>query len=114
MSQAAYPRERRATFKTLLFSLAPDGVCLASHVTAAAGGLLHHRFTLARKDALEHLPLAVCFLLRLFLGVTPTGRYPASCPMEFGLSSSARANATIRSTLTQLEIYQKNNDKSSV
>jgi hypothetical protein len=34
---------------SLLFSLAPSGVYLASHVTVTAGGLLHHRFTLARK-----------------------------------------------------------------
>lgn len=26
-----------------------------------------------------------------FLGVTPTGRYPASCPAEFGLSSRAHS-----------------------
>ena len=39
------PEGKRATY-TLLFSLAPGGVCLANHVTAVAGGLLHHRFTL--------------------------------------------------------------------
>jgi len=30
-----------------LFDLAPGGVCLAAHVTARAGRLLHDRFTLA-------------------------------------------------------------------
>src|SRR5690606_33428059 len=29
-----------------------------------------------------------------FLRVTPTGRYPAPCPVELGLSSSATARAT--------------------
>lgn len=30
-----------------LLGLAPGGVCLAADITARAGGLLHHRFTLA-------------------------------------------------------------------
>src|SRR5689334_18780843 len=30
-----------------LLGLAPSGVCLAADITAHAGGLLHHRFTLA-------------------------------------------------------------------
>ena len=30
-----------------LLGLAPDGVCLADPVAWTAGGLLHHRFTLA-------------------------------------------------------------------
>jgi len=29
-----------------LLGLAPGGVCLAADITARAGGLLHHRFTL--------------------------------------------------------------------
>ena len=33
----------------LLLGLAPDGVCLADPVTWAAGGLLHHRFTLTAR-----------------------------------------------------------------
>ncbi len=41
-----------------LLDLAPGGVCLAAGVTAGAGGLLHHRFTLtSSKDE------AVCSLL---------------------------------------------------
>lgn len=38
---------RRTGIPSTLLGLAPGGVCLASHITAAAGGLLHHRFTLA-------------------------------------------------------------------
>ncbi len=30
-----------------LLGLAPGGVCLAANITARAGGLLHHLFTLA-------------------------------------------------------------------
>jgi len=101
-ASSGLPEGRRAAY-TLLFSLAPGGVCLANHVTAVAGDLLNHRFTLARRDTQRYLPLAVCFLLRLFLGVAPTGSYPAPCPMEFGLSSSAKTDATIWPTLAWLE-----------
>ncbi len=33
---------------SILLDLAPGGVCRANAITVAAGGLLHHRFTLAR------------------------------------------------------------------
>ena len=39
-------REDEKTHPLLLLDLALDGVCLASPVTWAAGGLLHRRFTL--------------------------------------------------------------------
>ena len=39
----------RAALLRILFDLAPDGVCRAATVTCRAGGLLHHRFTLARR-----------------------------------------------------------------
>ena len=42
-----------------LFHLAPDGVCLANDITAAAGALLPHLFTLTSRDAIRsllHLP----------------------------------------------------------
>ena len=63
-----------------LFGFAPDGACLARTVTRPAGELLPHPFTLTATGA------AVCSLLRL-PGVTPAGRYPASRPVEPGLSS---------------------------
>ena len=45
-ARAAYPgRDGRATLS--LLGLAPDGVYQAGPVTRDAGGLLHHRFTLA-------------------------------------------------------------------
>ena len=40
----------------LLLGLAPDGGCLAVHITMDAGGLLHHLFTLTSTSV-----LAVCF-----------------------------------------------------
>jgi len=68
----------------LLLGLAPDGVCLAGPVAWAAGGLLHHRFTLTAQGlALGGDLLSVALCRR----VTPPGRYPASRSMEFGLSS---------------------------
>jgi hypothetical protein len=42
-----------------LLDLAPGGVCLAVPVTRDAGGLLHHRFTLASEDAI-YLSTALC------------------------------------------------------
>ncbi len=38
-----------------LRGLAPDGVCLAAHVTMNAGALLPHRFTLTSCDAISSL-----------------------------------------------------------
>ena len=64
-----------------LFGLAPNGVCRACRVTAASGGLLPHRFTLTPPRG-----GAVCFLWRC-PRVAPPGCYPASCPVEPGLSS---------------------------
>ncbi|GGL25809.1 hypothetical protein GCM10012283_04940 [Phycicoccus endophyticus] len=49
----------RATLERTLSGLAPDGVYRAGRVTPAAGGLLHHRFTLAPA---AHAVGAVCSL----------------------------------------------------
>jgi hypothetical protein len=38
-----------------LLGLAPDGGCLAAHVTTDAGGLLHHLFTITRAASLPRL-----------------------------------------------------------
>lgn len=77
-----------------LLGLAPGGVCRAVVVTDDAGGLLHHRFTLA--CALSgHRRSALCCTFRR---VTPPGSYPAPCPVESGLSS-ARAAAVRRARM---------------
>src|SRR3954470_9178668 len=47
----------RAALERSLSDLAPGGVCRAARVTPGAGGLLHHRFTLA-----AGCPVAVCSL----------------------------------------------------
>jgi len=48
MSQATYPgASGEPPSNAPLFGLAPVGVYRAGPVTRAAGGLLHHRFTLA-------------------------------------------------------------------
>lgn len=70
-----------------LFGLAPDGVCRACRVAAASGGLLPHRFTLTAQSR-----AAVCFLWRC-PRVAPPGCYPASCPVEPGLSSPGQRPA---------------------
>jgi hypothetical protein len=71
----------RATPFALLFGLAPDGVYLAIPVTRDTGGLLPRHFTLTTPAAWRYL------FCGTFLLVAETGRYPASCPMEPGLSS---------------------------
>ena len=74
------PGTRRATVSSL-FGLASDGVYTAVSVTGNA---------VSSYLAFSPLPdiLAVLFCCT-GLGVTSTGRYPASCPMKPGLSSPA-------------------------
>ena len=68
------------------------------------GALLPHLFTLTRSQSgLKPLPYKCrgrplgrpdhkrCIFCATVLQVTLTGRYPAHCPAEFGLSSSAYA-----------------------
>jgi len=73
----------RAALERFLSDLAPGGVYLAGRVTPAAGGLLHHRFTLTVRRTGRR---------SVFCGtvprVTPGGRYPPPCPVEPGLSSA--------------------------
>jgi|GEM_PF-685509 len=78
----------RATLNALLFGLAPSGVCRASDVTTGAGELLPHRFTLTSGNKSSPRRSTFC---GTFLPVTGTGRYPAPCPMELGLSSPPAA-----------------------
>ena len=85
------PTRGRSGGTTLpLLGLAPDGVYRAIRVAPDAGALLPHRFTLT---CAADIPLQVgrrhrrSALCCTFLRVTPTGRYPASCPAESGRSS---------------------------
>ena len=78
---AAYPGMIvRRTTSLPLFGLAPDEVCRAVNVAIDA---------VSSYLAISPLPTqaqAVSFCCT-FCGVTPPGRYPASCPVELGLSS---------------------------
>lgn len=69
--------------RTRLHGLAPDGVCLAAPVTASAVGSYPAVSPLPGGLAPARRSLLCC----TFLGVTATGRYPASCSSELGLSS---------------------------
>ena len=85
---ATYPgRSGRAILS--LLGLAPDEVCRATPITRRAGGLLPHRFTLACVDPArsvhDHRRSALCCTV---CRVAPPGCYPASCPVESGLSST--------------------------
>lgn len=71
-----------------MLGLAPAGGCLAASVTACAGELLPHLFTIT-------LCRAVCFCGPA-PRVTAPGRYPAACSMEFGLSSDGSKSARDR------------------
>ena len=75
------PGARRAAV-SLRFSLASDGACICPAHYWPGGSLLHCLFTLTcrRRQAV----LFCC----AFPWVTPAGRYPASCPVKPGLSSS--------------------------
>jgi hypothetical protein len=69
-----------------LHGLAPNGVCRATLVAEGAVGSYPTISPLPRGNGLAARRYAFCCTI---LGVTPTGRYPAFCPMELGLSSRA-------------------------
>ena len=66
-----------------LSDLAPGEVYRAGRVTPAAGGLLHHRFTLTRRLRTGRSTFC-CTVSR----VTPGGCYPPPCSAEPGRSSA--------------------------
>ena len=67
----------------LCFGLASDGVYMCPPCYQRGGSLLHCLSTLT------HSVLYAVYFCCTGLGVTSTGRYPASCPVKPGLSSSA-------------------------
>ncbi len=69
-----------------LRGLAPDGVCRAALVAERAVGSYSTFSPLPRRERRGGL-----LFCGTFLEVTLTGRYPASCPMEPGLSSRRRS-----------------------
>ena len=89
-------RERTGPAHYSLFGLASDGVYTAIPVTG---------YAVVSYTAIPPLPLARRFLFCCtILGVTSTGRYPASCPAKPGLSSPAKCGSdhsshSLKSTL---------------
>ena len=80
----------------LLFGLASNGVYMCPPCYQEGGSLLHCPSTLTSQR------LAVHFCCT-FLGVTSTGRYPASCPVKPGLSSSGTFRPASRDHLSYLQ-----------
>ena len=72
-----------------LFDLAPDGGCLAAHIAVDAGGLLHHLFIMTGSGARRRLARLFFSVARSDRSLRP-GISPASCPVEYGLSSTLR------------------------
>ena len=72
------------------------------------GALLPHRFTLATRVLADAVRRSV--LCGTFLRVTPTGRWPARCPVVLGLSSAApsfRTDAFARTTPAQVGLARR-------
>ena len=65
--------------------LAPDGVCLAAPVTEGAVG----SYPTVSPFPFQIVLVGWSILCGTFLEVAFTGRYPASCPTEPGLSSKS-------------------------
>ena len=72
------PESKRAILR-FLFGLASDGVYICPSCHQLGGSLLSYPSTLTTNVAV--------YFCCTSLGVTSTGRYPASCPMKPGLSS---------------------------
>ena len=73
-----------------LLGLAPDGSYLAIHITADAGGLLHHLFTITFTPCgVNWLFVSVALVRQVSSSrrVPRPGCYPTPCSMECGLSS---------------------------
>jgi hypothetical protein len=91
---ATNPRVKRSgAASSLLFGLTPGGVYLAAAVTGGTGELLPRLFTLAVRGCPR---LGRCFFCGTILGIASTGRYPAPCPGELGLSSGVPRGARDR------------------
>ena len=99
---ACSPRMRRA--HPHLFGLAPGGVCRAPDVAIGAvspyltfSPLLHPGYGTGRS-----------VFCGTFRRLTPPPCYGASCPMEFGLSSSVRQSADERDRLLHFKLMALN------
>ena len=104
------PKAWRAAFISLLFGLASNGVYMCHCCYQQCGSLLLCLSTLTTTFA-----MAVYFCCT-GLGVTSTGRYPASCPIEPGLSSPAAFRQCSRDHLSYLYLpyYITSYDKKQI
>jgi hypothetical protein len=89
---------RRPQTTSSLLGLAPGGGYLATHITARAGGLLHHLFTLTTPCG-----VAVCFCgpfrqVHASQRFPRPGCYPTPCSLECGLSSTPTTQGRDRPT----------------
>ena len=89
---------RRPQTTSSLLGLAPGGGYLATHITARAGGLLHHLFTLTTPYG-----AAVCFCgpfrqVHASRRIPHPGCYPTPCSIECGLSSTPATQSRDRPT----------------
>ena len=95
-----------------LLGLAPNGGYLAAHITADAGGLLHHLFTMT---LLRELFVSVVRSDRYHLAMFPRpGRYPTLCPMECGLSSIPRTGPRLPDRPEVISSYTRARRESTV
>jgi len=76
-----------------LFALAPGGVCRAAPV---AGGAVRSYRTVSPLPRAPRGAVRRSALCCTFLRVTPTGRWPAPCPVVPGLSSAALSDRRVR------------------
>jgi hypothetical protein len=84
-----------------LLGLAPGGGYLAIHITADAGGLLHHLFTITPHSCeMSWLFVSVALIRQVSSSrrVPRPGCYPTPCSMECGLSSTPTTQGRDRPT----------------
>ena len=65
-----------------LFHLAPDGVCLAADITASAGVLLPHRFTLTSASGCNLLSVALAVKLPCLVVIQHRTLWSADFPRQ--------------------------------
>src|SRR3954471_16551492 len=101
----------RAVLYVPLFGLAPCGVLPATRVTTGAVRSYRTFSPLPRRTGVRHLSARRYVFCATVLRVAPTGRYPAHCPAEFGLSSrlrtlrrsSGRSSVSLRQLIVHVE-----------
>ncbi len=109
--RATNPRVKRSgAASSLLFGLSPGGVYRAAAVTGGTGELLPRLFTLAVRGCPRSWR---CFFCGTFLGIASTGRYPAPCPAELGLSSGVPRDARDRLSSSTPCFPPKNTSKTA-